>query len=55
LPKSPKDEKKEPKEPKEPFSIKLPKCCEIPTYSPTPRLNWCFIGLITIACALSGM
>lgn len=34
---------------------KLPKCCEVPKFSPVKRLNWCFLWLITIACALSGM
>lgn len=51
----PPEEPKPPKEKKKMECCKLPKCCEIPELSKTKKLNWCFLTMLTLACACSGM
>ena len=29
--------------------------CEVPEFSKQKKLNWCFLSMLTLACAFSGM
>lgn len=51
----PEDEPPKEKKKRECCKCTLPKMCEVPEFSTKKKLNWCFIYMITLACALSGM